>query len=218
MRGFSPRSSQSCFSAVLDRRGAPGIDVVERASGRVENPGVEQRRVRLDVVEEEAREAGELVEPRDLLLDDRRCSADEIVRPVDALLAEVLHQARRVRVGGERAQVHAVHPVELRVVERRRARPHALEREPRDQLVRRHDRRLAVRGPAEEREEVHQCLGDVARCCGTRRRTRPRGASRASCRLRRRRSGRGRRRAAPLRARAARSPASACWRRGRRRG
>ena len=63
----------------------------------------------------------------------------------------------------ERAQVHAVHPVELRVVERRRARAHALEREALDQLVGGHDRRLAVGRPAEEREEVHERLGHVAR-------------------------------------------------------
>ena len=163
MRGFSPRSSQSCFSAVSIAAALQGSTTSSAAAAASRIARVEKDWIGFDVVEEEAREAGELVEPRDLLLDDRRCSADEVVRPVGALLAEVLDQARRVRVGGERAQVHAVHPVELRVVERRRARPDALEREPLDQLVGRHDRRLAVRGPAQEREEVHERFGDVSR-------------------------------------------------------
>ena len=50
----------------------------------------------------------------------------------------------------------AVQPVELLVVERRRARADALEREPLDQLRRAHHGRLVVEAPAEQREEVHQ--------------------------------------------------------------
>ena len=68
----------------------------------------------------------------------------------------------RVLLGRERAEVDAVHPVELRVVELRRARAHALEREPLDELVAAHDRRLAVGRPAEQREEVDERLGEVA--------------------------------------------------------
>ena len=54
--------------------------------------------------------------------------------PVDSLFGEVRDEPGRV-LGSERAQVHAVHPVELGVVERRRARSDALEREPLDELV-----------------------------------------------------------------------------------
>ena len=63
---------------------------------------------------------------------------------------------------GERADVHPVQPVELRVVELGRARADPLEREPRDELVAAHDRRLAVRRPAEQREEVDECRRQVA--------------------------------------------------------
>ena len=64
--------------------------------------------------------------------------------------------------GVERPQIDAVHPIELRVVERRRAAADALEREALDQLVAGHDRRLPVRRPAEQGEEVHQSGSDVA--------------------------------------------------------
>ena len=99
----------------------------------------------------------------DLLLDDRRGRSHLLLGPVAALLAQEGDEAVGVLVGRQRPEVDAVHPVELRVVERRRARADALEREALDQLVARHDRRLAVGRPAEEREEVHERLRDVAR-------------------------------------------------------
>ena len=68
----------------------------------------------------------------------------------------------RVLVGLQVAQVDAVHPVELLVVERRRARADALELEPLDQLAPRHDRRLVVVAPAEQREEVEERRRQVA--------------------------------------------------------
>ena len=130
--------------------------------GGSEDAPVEQRRVGLDVVEEEAGEVRELGEPRDLLLDERGRRAHGVLGPVVAVLPQPPEQTVRVLGGVERAQVDAVHPVELRVVERRRARADALEREPLDELVPGHDRRLAVGRPAEEREEVHERLGHVA--------------------------------------------------------
>ena len=58
--------------------------------------------------------------------------------------------------------MHAVQPLELLVVEGRRARADAIQREALDQLLRRHLGGLVVVRPAEQREEVHQRLGDVA--------------------------------------------------------
>jgi hypothetical protein len=52
---------------------------------------------------------------------------------------------------------------ELRVVELRGARRDALEQKALDQLRTAHDRRLAVRRPAQQREEVHERIGQVAR-------------------------------------------------------
>ena len=77
----------------------------------------------------------------------------------------------RTRRLGQRPQVDAVHPVELLVVERRRARHDALEREALDELGGRHDRRLVVVAPAEQREEVHQRRRAGSRPRGTRRPT-----------------------------------------------
>src|SRR5262249_59919523 len=91
--------------------------------------GVEQRGIRLDVVEQKSCELRKLAEASDLLLDDRRGGAYGLRRPVASSLAEIRHQPRRVLVRRERAQVDAVQPVELRVVEGRGARPDALERE-----------------------------------------------------------------------------------------
>src|SRR5207248_6229745 len=68
----------------------------------------------------------------------------------------------RVLLRRQSAEVYAVHPVELRVVELRRAGAYALEREALDQLAALHDRRLSVGRPAEQREEVHERLGEIA--------------------------------------------------------
>ena len=114
-------------------------------------------------LEEEADEIGVLRELLDLLLHERhrrthasraasRCPArrSHLAEPVGVLV--------RLQV----AQVDAVQPVELLVVERRRARHDALERESLDELVPRHDRRLVVVAPAEQREEVDQRRREVA--------------------------------------------------------
>src|SRR5207247_1632147 len=93
---------------------------------------------------------------RDLLLDERRGRVDALRRPVVVLLAQIGDERVGEGVRRERPQVDAVHPVELRVVEGRRARAYALEGEAVDQLVTRHDRRLVVVAPAEQGEEVHQ--------------------------------------------------------------
>src|SRR5439155_26166557 len=126
-----------------------------------ENACVEKRWIGLDLVEEEAGEIRELAEPGDLLLHDRRGRADSLLGPVVARLSKPGEQPLRVLSSRELPQVDAVHPVELRVVERRRARADALQGEALDELVSRHERRLAVRCPAEEREEVHERLGYV---------------------------------------------------------
>src|SRR4029079_15692296 len=81
---------------------------------------------------------------------------------VAALVAEVRDERVRVRLGLELAQVDAVHPVELLVVERRRAPAAAVERESLDELVAAHERRLVVEAPSEQREEVDERVRDVA--------------------------------------------------------
>ena len=62
----------------------------------------------------------------------------------------------------QRAQVDAVHPLELLGVEDRRRRVDALEREEPDQLLAREQLALGVEVPAEQREEVDDRLGQVA--------------------------------------------------------
>ncbi len=114
-------------------------------------------------MEEEANVGRVLAKGRDLLLDEGDGLAQEGLRPVDAPLAQIRNETVAVLVVGERAQVHAVQPFELLVVEGRRARADAPEREALDQLLRRHDRRVVVVRPAEQRQEVHQRLGEVAR-------------------------------------------------------
>ena len=71
-------------------------------------------------------------------------------------------QVERVLVRLQVTQVDAVHPVELLVVEGRRARHDALQREALEQFLARHDRRLVVVAPAKQREEVEQRGGQVA--------------------------------------------------------
>src|SRR6478672_2591152 len=114
------------------------------------------------VAEKEAREAGELGQPRDLLLHERCRLRDELGIPRVAVLAEPDDEPVRELVRRQLAEVDPVHPVELRVVELRRAGADALERETLDQLVAGHDGRLAVGCPAEQREEVHERLGEVS--------------------------------------------------------
>jgi hypothetical protein len=80
---------------------------------------------------------------------------------VTALVHE-LDEPLRVVLGGERTEVDAVHPVELRVVEGPRARTDCLEVEPLDDLVTSEDRGLAVGRPADEREEVDERLREVS--------------------------------------------------------
>src|SRR5688572_11926678 len=89
----------------LERLCAPRVDRLECVRRRVEDARIEKRGIRLDLPEQKAGEAGELVEPRDLLLDDRRRCADAVRGPVAALLAEVLDEPVTVFVGRERAQV-----------------------------------------------------------------------------------------------------------------
>src|SRR5581483_12316090 len=111
---------------------------------------VELRSLRLDLAEEEAGEAGIVGELRDLLLHERRGARGELRIPVVAVLAEPEDEPVRELVRCELAEVDAVHPVELRVVELGRARADALEREALDQLVLPHERRIYVGRPAEQ--------------------------------------------------------------------
>ena len=87
MRGFSPRSSHSCLSATSIASADHGSTCASAASAAREDPLVEQRGVGLDFVEQEPGEGGELVEPPDLLLDDRGRGVDALGRPVEPLLA-----------------------------------------------------------------------------------------------------------------------------------
>ena len=134
--GFASSCSQSALSAASSVAASQGSTPRATVAASVEDVRVEQGRIGLDVLEQEAREPGELAETADLLLHDRRRLADARLVPVASLLAQVREQRVGVRIGVELAQVEAVHPVELRVVERRRARADALERESLDELVR----------------------------------------------------------------------------------
>src|SRR5919106_935738 len=123
---------------------------------------VEERGVGLDSAEEETRELWKAAERLDLLLHERGGHPDRRLVALEARLAEVAEERVRVLVRWEVPQVDAVHPGQLLVIERRGARPHALEREALDQLVGRHDRRLVVVAPAEKREVVHERRRNVA--------------------------------------------------------
>ena len=123
VRGFSPRSSHSFLSAASISPAPQCSTRLERVCRSGEDPRVEERRVRIHVVEEEPGELGKLAEAADLLLHERRCGAHALGGPVESLLAQVDDEPRGVLVDGEVAEVDAVHPVELRVVERRGARP-----------------------------------------------------------------------------------------------
>ena len=148
---------------MLDRLGRPGLGVCESGLGGLEDARVEECWIGLDLVEEETGETWELAEPGDLLLYDRRGLVDSVLGPIVSRFPKPGEQPLRVLSGRELPQVDAVHPVELRVVERRRARADTHQGEALDELVSRHERRLAVRCPAEQREEVHERLGHVPR-------------------------------------------------------
>src|SRR6185295_11055209 len=140
------------------------LDTAESLGRRVQDARVEERRVRLDVVEQESGESRELSESADLLLHDWGGGTYALLRPVEPLPTHIARETSCVLVRREGAEIDAVHPVELRVVERRRARADSVEREALDQLVLRHDRGLAVRRPPKQLEEVHQRLREVAIC------------------------------------------------------
>ena len=98
------------------------------------------------------------------------------------------------------AQVHAVQPVELLVVEGRRARPDALEREPLDELRAGSSPSSCRRSSSRAARGSSSAPPGCSRPRGTRRSRPRRGASRASCRRRRSRPGRARTREASRRA------------------
>ena len=134
-RGFSSRRSASSRSRASIVSAVNGSTSASAGSASLENGAVEERRVGLDVVEEEAGELRVLAEGRDLLLDERRRSADQLLVPVVALLAEVRDEPVRVLAHRQLAQVDAVQPLELLEVEDRRARAHSVEGEALDELV-----------------------------------------------------------------------------------
>ena len=163
MRGFSPSSSQSSLSAVSIAAAVHGSVAVERLVRGAEDARVEVVGRRRDVLEEESCEVGKLAEAPDLLLHERRRRPDPVVGPIGAALVHELDEPLGVLLGRQRAEVDAVHPVELRIVERAGARADRLEREPLDDLVAGEDRGLAVRRPADQGEEVHERLREVSR-------------------------------------------------------
>ena len=114
----------------------------------------------LDVSEEEACEVRKL--PSFAIFWTSGAAARTVPRPNPGLARGDRRAARPRTPGAREAQVDAVQPVELRVVERGRARTDALEREALDQLVAAHDRRLVVVAPAEEGQEVDEGVRKVA--------------------------------------------------------
>ena len=115
-----------------------------------------------DVLEEEAHEIGVLVEPLDLLLHERRGARTTSPRPSRSPAREPGEQSARrtrpeaARGGGRRSASRAsrsrTSPGSARRARARTARP----------ARRGHDRRVVVEAPAEQREEVHQRVGEVA--------------------------------------------------------
>ena len=91
----------------------------------------------------------------DLLLRD-------LDRPAQPAAAGELLQARRQVVDRQRADIAAIQPAQLLMIETRRVARHALDRELLDELLRRDDRLVVLRAPAEQREVVAQRLGQVA--------------------------------------------------------
>ena len=123
----------------------------------------------------------------------------------------------RARAGVQLADVEAVHPAQLRLVELRGVATDALEREALRELRGGHHGRVVAGAPAEQREVVAHGLRQVARGRAARPPRRRRGAWRASCR-RGRAAAAGARRAAAARP-VPRAPAAAwaCSRGGPRR-
>ena len=136
LRGLSPSDSASERSACSIASVSNGSSVGECRLGRLEHPGVEQLRVGRHVAEEKACIFRIAVEPDELLLHDRHRAPHQLRVPVEPLLAEEGRERGGVGVGLERAQVDAVHPLQLLVVEGRRAAGDALDREALDQFLR----------------------------------------------------------------------------------
>ena len=161
-RGFKSELLGERAQRLLDRLGRERLDLGERPLGLLEHTPVEQRRVGVDLAEEEAGELRIFGQLRDLLLDERDRRAQELLVPVIALLAEVAREPVRVCIGSQRSQVDAVQPFELLEVEDCRARADPVEGEPLDELLARHDGRLVVVAPAQKCEEVDERLREVA--------------------------------------------------------
>ena len=119
-----------------------------------------RRLLRRHPLEEEARELRELSQRRNLLLHERRHSANEVLVPVVALLTQVGDEAVRIFGWWQRPQVDAVHMRQLLVVERGGALADSLEREALDQLLAAHQLGVVVVAPAQEREVVDEGLWD----------------------------------------------------------
>src|ERR671933_316045 len=79
-----------------------------------------------------------------------------------AVAAEVALEALRELVGPERADVAAVHPAQLLLVEARRVARDALDAEAADELLGREDRLVVGVAPAEQGDVVAHGLGQVA--------------------------------------------------------
>ena len=121
VRGFSPSSSQSRLSAVSISGGRHGST---RSSATPLRRGC-ARRGASDQAPRRGRGSRRIAgTPRAGRSSPARSALPPapLRRPVAAMLAEVRDQPRAYSSAASVAQVHAVHPVELRVVERRGAR------------------------------------------------------------------------------------------------
>ena len=164
-------------------------------------------------VEEEARQRPEVGQRLDLLLRDRHRRRAGPARPVNA------SRRRGELLVGQLAQVAAVDPAQLLLVEARRVLRHAVDaRSARRARRRRQQRLVVVVAPAQQREVVAHRLGQVAGVAQLlhRRRAVALGELLAVGAVQQRQVGveRLRRRPAPR----ARAAAWACWRGGPRRG
>ena len=86
-RGFSSSCSATARSDCSIASAVNGSAASTARSASVEHAPVEERRVGLDVLEEEAGEARVLAERGDLLLDERDRAAHELLVPVVTLVA-----------------------------------------------------------------------------------------------------------------------------------
>src|SRR5215207_2277218 len=148
----------------LDRLAAPRLfELGQRRAGERQRVRTELgddellacRLVGYRLLEERASERPELVQRRDLLLRDR----DRVAQPRPA--RERLEPGGQV-VERELAQVAAVHPAQLLLVEDRGRLGDLFEREASLQLLGGEERRLLVIAPAEQGEVVAHGLGQVA--------------------------------------------------------